>query len=84
MYLESLYGDGGETCVPSNPIPNGSVWGTTRGLPEPQGKYDSKGLLGCDHCLGISHLESWSVQQKGLNPLFLLLDFCLLLSSFLP
>jgi len=19
----------GETCVPSNPIPNGSVWGTT-------------------------------------------------------
>jgi len=30
MYLKSLYGDGGETCVPSNPIPNGSVWGTTR------------------------------------------------------
>jgi len=35
MYLESLYGDGGETCVSSNPIPNGSVWGTT-GEPQPQ------------------------------------------------
>jgi len=42
MCLESLYGDGGETCVPSNPIPNGSVWGTTG---EPQGVASAQ----CQH-----------------------------------
>jgi len=40
MYLKSLYGDGGETCVSSNPIPNGSVWGTTG---EPQSVTGQKG-----------------------------------------
>jgi len=44
MYLKSLYGDGGETCVSSNPIPNGSVWGTT-GEPHPVNKLARMGQL---------------------------------------